>query len=186
MNVLNKCKTKNFIFASTGAAKDCLSAYGVSKRAAEDVVRSYTSMSGGEHTIFRFYNVIGATVVMPSNPDGLFFNLSKAIDTGEFVVYGTDYPNTPDGTCVRDYIHVEEVCNSIKMAIEKPANNIECLGSGVGYTVKEIIQKFKSINNCYFDVIDGPRRDGDIEHYVLENVSPYMKKKYPIEELLRL
>jgi UDP-glucose 4-epimerase len=186
MNVLNKCKTKNFIFASTGAAQDCLSAYGVSKRAAEDVVRAYTKMAGAEYTIFRFYNVIGSTVTMPTNPDGLFYNLNKARESGSFTIYGNDYPNTSDGTCVRDYLHVEEVCHSIKMAIEKPANNTECLGHGVGYTVREIVDLFQRVNDCDFDIVKGPRRDGDIEYYVLENVSPYMKNLYSIEDLLKI
>jgi len=186
MNVLNKCKTKNFIFASTGAAQDCLSAYGVSKRAAEDVVRSYTKMAEAEYTIFRFYNVIGSTVAMPTNPDGLFYNLAKARETGEFTIFGSDYPNTVDGTCVRDYVHVEEICHAIKMAIEKPANNTECLGHGVGYTVQEMVNIFQRVNDCEFNVNKGPRRDGDIEYYVLEDVSPYMKNLYSVEDLLKV
>jgi UDP-glucose 4-epimerase len=186
MNVMNKVKTKNFIFASTGAAQDCISAYGVSKRAAEDVVRSYTKMAEADYTIFRFYNVIGTTVVKPTNPDGLFYNLIKAKDTGSFTIYGTDYPNTSDGTCVRDYVHVEEICHAIKMAIEKPANKTECLGHGVGYTVQEMSSIFQQVNDCDFDIIKGPRRDGDIEYYVLEDVSPYMKNLYTVEDLLRI
>lgn len=186
MNVLNKVKTKNFIFASTGTAQDCLSAYGVSKRAAEDVVRSYTKMANANYTIFRFYNVIGSTVVMPTNVDGLFYNLNKARESGEFTIYGNDYPNTVDGTCVRDYVHVEEVCHALRMAIEKPANNTECLGHGVGYTVQEMVNMFQKVNNCEFEVKKGPRRDGDIEYYVLDNVSPYMKNLYSIEDLLRV
>jgi UDP-glucose 4-epimerase len=186
MNVLNKVKTKNFIFASTGTAQDCLSAYGVSKRAAEDVVRSYTKMANADHTIFRFYNVIGSNVVMPTNVDGLFYNLNKARESGEFTIYGNDYPNTVDGTCVRDYVHVEEVCHALRMAIEKPANNIECLGHGVGYTVQEMVNMFQKVNNCDFEVKKGPRRDGDIEYYVLDNVSPYMKNLYSIEDLLKI
>lgn len=186
MNVLNKVKTKNFIFSSTGAAQDCLSAYGVSKRGAEDVVRAYTKMTNAEYTIFRFYNVIGSTVTMPTNPDGLFYNLDKARESGEFTIHGNDYPNTSDGTCVRDYVHVEEICHAIKMAIEKPANNTECLGHGVGYTVKEIVRLFQEVNNCDINVTYGPRRQGDIEYYVLEDVSPYMKNLYTIKDLLKV
>lgn len=186
MNVLNKVKTKNFIFASTGTAQDCLSAYGVSKRAAEDVVRSYTKMANADYTIFRFYNVIGSTVVMPTNVDGLFYNLNKARESGEFTIYGNDYPNTVDGTCVRDYVHVEEVCHALRMAIEKPANNTECLGHGVGYTVREMANMFQDVNQCEFEVKYGPRRPGDIEYYVLENISPYMKNLYSIENLLKI
>jgi UDP-glucose 4-epimerase len=186
MNVLNKIKTKNFVFASTGAAQECMSAYGVSKRAAEDVVRSYTKMANSDYTIFRFYNVIGSTVVRPTNPDGLFYNLIKAKDTGSFTIYGTDYSNTVDGTCVRDYVHVEEICHALREAIEKPANKTECLGHGVGYTVNDMVNIFQRVNDCDFDINKGPRRDGDIEYYVLEDVSPYMKNLYSIEDLLRV
>lgn len=186
MNVLNKVKTKNFIFASTGAAQDCTSAYGVSKRAAEDVVRSYTKMANSEYTIFRFYNVIGATVVGPTNIDGLFYNLIKAKDTGEFTIYGKDYENTSDGTCIRDYVHVEEICHAIKMAIESPANRTECLGHGVGYSVREMANLFQKVNDCEFDIKYGPRRPGDTPVSVLEDISPYMKNLYTVEDLLKI
>jgi UDP-glucose 4-epimerase len=187
MNVVNKIKTKNFIFSSTGAAQACESAYGVSKRAAEDVIREYcTQHRKQDYTIFRFYNVIGTTVAKPTNPDGLFYNLMKAPETGSFTIYGNDYPNTSDGTCVRDYVHVEEICHALREAIEKPSNQIECLGHGVGYTVREMAEKFQKVNDCKFDIVSGPRRKGDIEYYVLEDVSPYMKNLYTIEDLLKI
>ena len=187
MNVINKIKTKNFIFASTGAAVSCESAYGISKRAAEDVVREFcTTHRETPHTIFRFYNVIGSTVVAPTNPDGLMYNLMKARETGEFTIYGTDYERTSDGTCVRDYVHVNEICDAIKQAIEKPSNQIESLGHGVGYTVKEIVSLFQKVNNVDIDVKYGSRRKGDIDVYVLEDVSPYMRNLYTIEELLKV
>jgi UDP-glucose 4-epimerase len=185
MNVINKVKTKNFIFASTGAADSCESAYGISKRAAEDVVKEFcTKHRPTPYTIFRFYNVIGSDGFAPTNPDGLMYNLIKARETGEFTIFGTDYERTSDGTCVRDYVHVNEICDALMQAIEKPSNSIECLGHGVGYTVKEIVNLFQKVNDVDFDVIKGPRRKGDIEVSVLENVSPYMHNLYTMEELL--
>jgi UDP-glucose 4-epimerase len=185
MNVINKVKTKNFIFASTGAADSCESAYGISKRAAEDVVKEFcTKHRPTPYTIFRFYNVIGSDGFAPTNPDGLMYNLIKARETGEFTIFGTDYERTSDGTCVRDYVHVNEICDALMQAIEKPSNSIECLGHGVGYTVKEIVNLFQKVNDVDFDVIKGPRRKGDIEVSVLENVSPYMRNLYTMEELL--
>lgn len=194
MNVLNKVKTKNFIFASTGAAALCESAYGISKRAAEDVVTEYcTRHTSTPHTIFRFYNVIGSSGYAPTNPDGLMYKLMESSYTREFTIFGDDY-DTPDGTCVRDYVHVDEICEAIKLAIEKPANKVECLGHGVGYTVKEIFDKFIEVNEeaLYKDTDEailckvGPRRKGDVPHSVLEDVSPYMKNLYAIEDLLKL
>ncbi len=187
MNVVNKIKTKNFIFASTGAAEGCASAYGISKRAAEDVVREYcTQHNKKDYTIFRFYNVIGTTVVPPTNPDGLMYNLLKAKETGEFTIYGKDYSESWDGTCVRDYVHVNEICTALKDAIETPSNSVECLGHGVGYTVKEIVDMFQRVNDLDIDVKYGPRRKGDLPSSVLENVSPYMKNLYTMEELLKI
>jgi UDP-glucose 4-epimerase len=186
MNVINKIKCNNFIFASTGAAEYCNSAYGVSKRAAEDVVREFcTDHSKKDYTIFRFYNVIGATVVSPTNMDGLMYNLLKARESGVFTIHGNDYDVSSDGTCVRDYVHVLEICEALKQAIENPSNTIECLGHGVGYTVKEIVEKFKTVNNCEFQVNYGPRRKGDLPSSVLQNVSSYMKQMFTIDNLLK-
>lgn len=186
MNVINKIKTKNFIFASTGAAQDCESAYGISKRAAEDVVREYcTQHNTKDYTTFRFYNVIGSDGFDPTNPDGLMYNLLKAKETGEFTIFGTDY-GSYDGTCVRDYVHVNEICDALSTAIEKPSNQIECLGHGVGHSVRDIVNLYKKVNNTEFTVKEGPRRKGDLAVSVLDNVSPYMKELYSLEELLKI
>ena len=188
MNVINKIKTKNFIFASTGAAQDCSSAYGISKRAAEDVVREYcTQHKKQDYTIFRFYNVVGSDGYEPTNPDGLMYKLMEARDTGEFTIHGNDYDvSVIDGTCIRDYVHVNEICDALKQAIEKPSNSIECLGHGVGYTVQEIVDLFQKVNECSFDVKYGPRRKGDLPSSVLANVSLYMRNLYSMEELLKV
>lgn len=186
MNVLNKVKTKNFIFASTGAAQDCNSAYGISKRAAEDVVREYcTQHRQQDYTIFRFYNVVGSDGFNPTNPDGLMWKLMESQESGVFTIYGNDY-QTSDGTCVRDYVHVMEICDALQQAIEKPSNKVECLGHGVGYTVNEIASLYRKVNNCDFDIKYGPRRKGDTPSSVLEDVSPYMRNLYTLEDLLKV
>jgi UDP-glucose 4-epimerase len=187
MNIINKVKTKNFIFASTGTAQDCSSAYGISKRAAEDVVREYcTQHKQQDYTTFRFYNVVGTDGFFPTNPDGLMYKLFEAADTGTFTIYGNDYDVSSDGTCIRDYVHVNEICDALMQAIEKPSNSVECLGHGVGYTLKEIVNLFQKVNDVEFDVVYGPRRKGDLPSSVLEDVSPYMKNLYTIEELLKV
>jgi UDP-glucose 4-epimerase len=187
MNVVNRIKAKNFIFASTGAAEKCESAYGISKRAAEDVVREYCTVHRTTpYTIFRFYNVIGSDGFAPTNPDGLMYNLMKAPERGEFTIYGTDYDVSDDGTCVRDYVHVNEICDALKQAIEKPSNKVECLGHGVGYTVREMVTMFQQVNDVDFLISSGPRRKGDIPSSVLEDVSPYMRNLYTMEQLLKV
>ena len=188
LNVLNGIKTKNFIFASTGAAEYCQSAYGTSKKAAEDCVREYCTKNNVPYTIFRFYNVIGSTIVEPTNPDGLFYNLIRAIRTKEFTIFGNDY-DTVDGTCVRDYVHVMEICEALKLAIEQPSNDMECLGHGVGHTVGEIVNLFREVNDIKnIDLLTkiGPRRQGDLPISVLGNPSSYMKKMYEFRDLLKV
>lgn len=187
LNVLNGIKCDNFIFASTGAAEGCASPYGTSKKVAEDCIREWCAFMKLPYTIFRFYNVIGTDGFPPTNPDGLMANLIKAIDTGVFTIHGTDYDTIHgDGTCVRDYVHVNEVCSAIRTAIDNPSNKIECLGHGVGYTVKEIANLFRKVNNVDFSISSGPRRKGDLPSSVLAEVSPYMESKYKIEDLLKI
>ena len=184
LNVLHQVRTRNFILASTGAAEGCVSPYGVSKRAAEDCVRQFCTDAMIPFTIFRFYNVIGSDGFDPTNPDGLMYNLMKAPESGKFTIFGNDYERSTDGTCVRDYVHVMEICNAIKTAITKPSGRIESLGHGIGYTVKEMVNLFQKVNDVDFDVITGPRRAGDLPVSVLDEVSPYMEKLYTMEELL--
>jgi len=150
------------------------------------LVSNYCSLSGKDCTIFRFYNVIGSGGYEPTNVDGLMYNLMKARDTGEFNLYGNDY-DTDDGTAIRDYIHVLEVCEAIKRAIEQPSNLlVENLGTGQGYTVREIIEYFKTANKCDFKVNEMPRRKGDLPVSVLHDVSSYMEQDYTIWEKLRV
>ena len=185
INVLNRLKYKNFIFASTGAATKMNSPYAISKKAGEEIVEEYCIKNKIDYTIFRFFNVIGSDGILPTNNDGLFFNLMSAEMLGYINLYGTDY-DTKDGTCIRDYVHVNEICYSIIEAITDPANSIENLGHGIGHSVKEIIEIYKKVNNVDFEIKNMPRRSGDIEVSVLDNVSRYMKKLYTIENLLQV
>jgi UDP-glucose 4-epimerase len=186
LNVLNTLKCKNFVFASTGAAEGCASAYGTSKKAAEDCVKEWCNYRNLPFTIFRFYNVIGSDGFEPTNTDGLMYNLIKAEERSEFTIFGNDYEQSTDGTCVRDYVHVMEICESLKTAIEQPSKKIECLGHGVGYTVKEMVELFQEVNNVYFNIKYGPRRQGDLPSSVLKDVSPYMKSIYSMKDLLKI
>lgn len=184
INVLTGIKTKHFILASTGAAQSLNSPYALSKKACEELVAQFAINNNIDYTIFRFYNVIGCEPnIPPTNPDGLFSALIRAIDT-EFTINGVTY-DTPDGSCVRDYVHVNDICDAIINAIGKPANNIENLGSGVGNSVKDLVRIFKEVNNVEFKVIYGDPRDGDVPITILDNPSSYIKINYTIEEMLK-
>lgn len=185
MNVLNKVPTKNFIYASTGQANLCINPYSISKRASEDCVVEYcTKHRPMDYTMFRFYNVLGTDGIEPTNPDGLMSALIKAAKTGIFTIHGDDY-DTPDGTCVRDYVHVNEICNALMMAIEEPANGLENLGHCTGKSVKDMVELFKIVNNVNFTVKIGPKKKGDPAVSVLDTPSKYMKELYELSDLLR-
>jgi UDP-glucose 4-epimerase len=186
LKMLENVDYKHFIFASTGAAENSISPYALSKRATEDMVRQYCKLNDKECTMFRFYNVIGSAGYDPTNMDGLMYNLINATKTGEFNVYGDTY-DTYDGTALRDYVHVSEICNAIKKAIEMPSTNeIDNLATGSGYSVLQMIDFFKEVNNCDFKVNILPRRPGDLARSVLRDVSPYMKEIFTIQEKLKV
>lgn len=181
LNLLREIEYDNFVFASTGAAADPKSPYGLSKRVCEDYVRALAPI----HTIFRFYNVTGTEGFPATNPDGLFYNLTEATKTGQFELYGTNY-NTKDGTCVREYIHVMDVCRALIRAIYNPTNNVENLAYNDTRTVKEIINIFKEVNKVDFDVIYKDARPGDLEAMYLPNPSKLMVRNYTYEQMLKL
>jgi UDP-glucose 4-epimerase len=185
LNVLKNVSTKRFVHGSTGSAGPMNNPYGISKRGAEDVVRQYCTDNNIPYTTFRFFNVTGTGGYEPTNPDGLMWNLMNAEKTGKFDLFGDDY-NTIDGSAVRDYTHVNEICNALELAIDKSTNQIENLGHGVGTTVKQMIGLYKKINQCDFNVNVCPRREGDLERSVLDNPSPFMQKLYTMEDLLKV
>ena len=188
LNMLERAQYDHFIFASTGAATNPYSPYGMSKLVTESLVRQYCTLNNKKCTIFRFYNVIGTAGYQPTNVDGLMYNLIKAKDTGVFHIYGNDY-NIYDGTAIRDYLHVMEVCQAIKNAVNMPVSDslVENLGHGKGHSVLEMVDVFKKVNNCDFGVKFMPRREGDVARTILDDVSAYMPTQYvPIEEMLKL
>lgn len=185
LNVLEKLQYKNFVFASTGSASGMNSPYSISKKAAEEIVDQYCREKSIPYTTFRFYNVVGTDGIPPTNPDGLMWNLIRTKETGKFNLFGNDY-NTEDGTCVRDYTHVNEICHGVIQGIEGPTNKIENLGHGVGSTVLQMIDLFKKVNRCDFEIINVGRRAGDLERTVLPNPSKYMTHLYTMEDLMKI
>jgi UDP-glucose 4-epimerase len=183
LRVLQDLKCKRFVHASTGSAGPMNNPYGISKRASEEIVDQYCKERDIPFTTFRFYNVTGSDGIKPTNPDGLMWNLMNAQQTRVFNLFGDDY-DTLDGSAVRDYTHVNEICCALEQAIDRSTNQIENLGHGVGTTVKQMIDLFKKVNNCEFEVQVCPRRAGDLEQSVLDNPSPFMQQLYTMEDLL--
>ncbi len=182
LRILQDLKFKRFIHASTGSAGPMNNPYGISKRASEEIVEQYCKEKEIPFTTFRFYNVTG-TQNLFLRSDGLLAKLTEAKSTGTFNLFGADY-NTDDGSAVRDYTHVNEICNAIEKAINYSTNQIENLGHGIGTSVKQMIELYKKVNNCDFEVRVCPRRLGDLERSVLDNPSPFMQKLYTMEDLL--
>jgi UDP-glucose 4-epimerase len=183
LRILQDIKFKRFVHASTGSAGPMNNPYGISKRASEEIVDQYCKENNIPFTTFRFYNVTGSDGIKPTNPDGLMWNLMNAQKIGVFNLFGNDY-NTKDGSPVRDYTHVNEICHALEQAINWSTNQIENLGHGVGTSVIEMIELYKTVNNCKFEVNVCPRRAGDLERSVLDNPSPFMQKLYTMEDLL--
>jgi UDP-glucose 4-epimerase len=178
MNVIRAFPNAKMVFASTGAAFSPDSPYGHSKVLAEQIVKDCCE----EYTIFRFYNVGGGS---PTNPEGLPSNIQKAKKTGTFTIYGGDY-ETKDGTCVRDYIHVDDITDALVRAVKEPAamTDYEPLGSGQSYTVKEYIKAHQSKYGKSFDVEIGERRDGDLPISEVPFVSKFMTPTKTLEEIV--
>jgi len=168
-SALEMFKTPHFIFASTGTAFQPENPYSMSKVAGEQIVHSaFTAPSStiGGYTIFRFYNVSGMEPgIRPTGQPTHLIRRAAMAAKGiipSLTVYGTDY-DTRDGTCIRDYIHVVDLVASIANAVEgKPANTpYECLATGSGSTVLEVVESMKRVSGTDFGVIMAERRPGD-------------------------
>lgn len=179
INLLKHIYYDQFIFGSTCSAAYPENPYGVSKLVAE----TYVEWLASDYTIFRFYNVIGSDGYSPTNEDGLFFNLIKSLETGQIDIFGSDY-DTKDGTAVRDYVHVMEICHSIKSALNNNSMKIENLGHGAGYSVEQIINCFEKTNDIILKRNYLERRDGDPAVITLNHISDYMINMYSLSDYL--
>ena len=156
--------------------QDPLNAYGATKRAIEDMLRDFAASDGLRSVVFRYFNVAGA------DPDGevgeyhqpethLIPLMLDAADGKRpaLTIHGTDYP-TPDGTCIRDYVHVMDLVDAHVLGLDWlrdrnriPAGGVElfCLGTGNGFSVREVLDHSRLVTNRAVPVVEGPRRPGD-------------------------
>lgn len=179
----NGCKV--FVFSSTCATygtpekvpidetnpQNPINPYGHSKLMVERILRDCDNAWGLRSACLRYFNASGcsgdASIGEDHDPEThliprVLMAISGEVDTLE--VYGTDYP-TPDGTCVRDYIHVEDLAEAHGLALDHllvGKDSIRCnLGTGKGISVKEIISAAEEVTGKKVPVRFGPRREGD-------------------------
>jgi UDP-glucose 4-epimerase len=186
INMLKNVKCKHFIFASTAGAFDPVSPYAKSKVAAEDVIRQLAQ----GYTIFRFFNVAGSNGEHRQfGPSTHLVRVAAEAAAGKrkgVIVNGNDY-NTPDGTCIRDYIHVVDLAKAIvNAALTGPKNaKYECLGSNKGFTNLEVLDIMKDATGKDFAVEFGPRRKGDPTILQIDGTSEYLEIKRNLYDMCR-
>ncbi len=175
----------DFVFSSTCAtygdqdgvvlnedtAQEPINAYGKSKLAIEQMLGDFAAAYGLRPVIFRYFNVAGA------DPDGKVGEhhrpethlIPLMLDAVEgtrpaLTVFGTDYP-TPDGTCIRDYVHVMDLVDAHVLGLnwleQGKAPRTFCLGTGQGFSVRQVLEQSQRITNRDVPVIYGERRAGD-------------------------
>jgi UDP-glucose 4-epimerase len=175
----------NFVFSSTCAtygdqdnivldensAQLPINAYGASKRAIEDILRNFEVAHGLKAVIFRYFNVAGAD---PEGELGEFHQpethlvplMLDAIDgkRDALTVFGTDY-DTPDGTCIRDYVHVCDLVDAhvlgLQWLLDGKPSRVFNLGTGTGFSVREVVEHSREVTNRAVPIIEGARRIGD-------------------------
>lgn len=175
---------KNFIFSSTAAVygnvlgkiselkqTKPVSIYGKTKLLCEKIIKNYSKKFNFNYGILRYFNVAGSDMINKigciNRNNQLIKNLSISISNGNNLayIYGNNY-NTKDGTCVRDYIYLEDLskihCKLLKIIMNNNKSYLFNCGYGFGYSVMEIIRTYEKIYKLKFKKIFQPRRKGDI------------------------
>jgi UDP-glucose 4-epimerase len=178
---MNEAGVRRFVLSSTAAvygvpasvpvAEDApttpISPYGRSKLMIEQMLPSHTAAYGLRSVSFRYFNVAGATVAHGEHHDPETHIIPVALQTllGRrdcFKVFGTDYP-TPDGTAIRDYVHVVDLAEAHLLALDKLEHDLGAfnLGSRDGFSVRQIVEAVERVTGRTLPVELAPRREGD-------------------------
>jgi UDP-glucose-4-epimerase GalE len=144
--------------------------YGNTKLAVEWALADYAAAYNWGYAALRYFNAAGAapdgSIGEDHDPETHLIPLVIQAAAGrrkDIQVFGTDYP-TPDGTCVRDYIHVDDLAEAHLAALEllQPGRHLQLnLGTGRGYSVREVIQVVEEVTGRKVPVVEAPRRAGD-------------------------
>ena len=157
-----------------------LNAYGASKRAIEDMLRDFGAAQGLNSVIFRYFNVAGAD---PEAEVGEFHRpethliplVLEAVEGRRpaLTIHGTDY-DTPDGTCIRDYVHVCDLVEAHLLGLDwlraGRGSRVFNLGTGHGFSVRQVIDAAAAVTGRAVPVVEGPRRAGDATRLVSGSV----------------
>ncbi|MEZ0358163.1 UDP-glucose 4-epimerase GalE [Mycobacterium sp. ENV421] len=150
------------------AATKPTSAYGATKLAIDHAITSYAIAHGLAATSLRYFNIAGAYAGLGERHpvESHLIPLVLQVATGqrqEILVFGNDWP-TPDGTCIRDYIHVRDLADAHLLALQnsKPGEHqIYNLGNGTGFSVREVIASCERVTGVSIAARDVERRPGD-------------------------
>lgn len=170
---------KKFVFSSTCATfgipermpideslpQRPINPYGESKLMFETILRWYREIHKLSFVALRYFNAAGASEKFGEDhriETHLIPNILKvALGQRESVdIFGTDYP-TPDGTCIRDYIHILDLAEAHILAVQSEKSDFYNLGTGGGTSVREVIETCKKITGCDIKAVEKPRRAGD-------------------------
>lgn len=211
LDVMKDVKASNIILSSSAGVygnptrvpieeddpKNPLNPYGETKYVMERMLEDYDTAYGIKYTGLRYFNAAGAALdgsIGEAHPEEshLIPNIIKnALIGSEFTLFGTDY-KTPDGTCVRDYIHVLDLVETHSLAIQALINgtksNFYNAALGHGYSNKEVISTVEKVTGLKVIVKELPRREGDADELYASNEK--IKKelnwqpKYNLEQII--
>jgi len=184
LEAMEAAGVERFVFSSTAAvygtpkevpvSEDCpkepINPYGQTKWAVERMCH-YQSRTGKlRYAALRYFNTCGAgsnaRLGEDHRPESHLIPLTIQAAMGKrdsITIFGTDY-DTPDGTCIRDYIHIDDLCRAHLLALDKLRTGPEFvynLGNGNGYSVRQVIETVRKVSGRDFKVVEAERRPGD-------------------------
>jgi UDP-glucose 4-epimerase len=185
LDAMVECGVPRFIFSSTAAVygnpvevpiterhpQEPINPYGNSKLAVERALRDYDRAYGLRSIALRYFNAAGAhpdgTLGERHEPETHLIPLVLQVASGRreaIARFGADFP-TPDGSCIRDYVHVQDLCQAHLLALQRlvdgAPSNVYNLGNGNGHSVDEVIAAARRVTGHPIPVRDAPRREGD-------------------------
>jgi UDP-glucose 4-epimerase len=182
LETIRRAGIKRFIFSSSAAVygdprttpidedhpKNPVNSYGETKLSLERALYWYSIAYGWTVVAFRYFNACGATATIGENhyPETHIVPLLLQTVAGDrpfFEIHGDDYP-TPDGTCLRDYVHVLDIAEAHLLALQipgKPGFSVYNIGTGTSYSVRQICRVVQEELGVNVTLKNGPRRPGD-------------------------